>query len=146
MRSQTPRFGLVASRFNREITQLLLQGALSALKKRHCPVRRIDLLWVPGAFELPVAALRMARSRRYQAVVAVGCIIEGETPHWKYLSQATLQGLALASVLSGVPVTCGVVTARRWEEARARAKEKGLNRGRDAAEAAWNLVRALKGL
>ena len=77
-------------------------------------------------------------------MVAVGCILEGETPHWSYLSQATLQGLTLASVLSAVPVTCGVITARRWQDAAKRALDKGLNRGREAAKAAWNLVQELQ--
>jgi len=101
-------------------------------------------MWVPGAFELPVAALRLAKSGKVNAVVAVGCILEGETPHWSYLSQATLQGLTFASVFSGIPVTCGVITARHWKDAVNRAQEKGVNRGWEAAEAAWNLVQELK--
>lgn len=144
MAPQAPRYGILASRFNREITTLLVKGALRSLRAHRVQRSRIDVVWVPGAFELSVAAMRLASSRRYQAVVAVGCILEGETPHWEYLSQATLQGLTLASVLTGVPVTCGVITAREWKQALARAQENGLNRGKEAADAAWELVRSLQ--
>ncbi len=101
----------------------------------------MDVVKVPGAFELPHRALRMASTGRYRAIIAVGCILEGETAHHRYLSQAALSGLALAGVLSGVPVTCGVITARSWKLALARSQPKGLNRGREAAEAAWEMAR-----
>ena len=133
-------YGIVASRFNREITQALLHGALRSFQSHRIPRARIDLVWVPGAFELPVAALRMARSKRYQAIVAVGCILAGETPQFTFLAQAAYHGLVLAGILSGVPVTCGVITARRRAQARERAQESGLNRGFEAAEAAWEMA------
>jgi len=144
MRSPIARFCIVASRFNREITEALLKGSLEVFRAHRIPRSAVDLVWVPGAFELPVAALRMALSGRYRAIVAVGCILAGETPQFAYLSQAAYQGLSLAGVLSGIPVTSGVVTARRREHARARAKHKGLNRGREAAEAALEMVKTLE--
>ncbi len=138
------RFGIVVSRFNQQITRRLLEGALKALRGHRIPKKKIDVVWVPGAFELPVAALRMARSKRYQAVVALGCVLAGETLQFAYLSEAVFQGLMLAGVLSGVPVTCGVVTARQWKHAVARARPSGLNRGGEAAEAAWELVQSFR--
>ena len=97
---------------------------------------------VPGAFELPHRAMKMAGSGRYRAVVAVGCVLAGDTPHHRYLSQAVMSGLALAGVVSGVPVTCGVITAQSWKLAMERSKPKGLNRGREAAEAAWEVTQS----
>ncbi len=144
--SSSARFGVVASRFNLKIVQRLLQGALAAFQSRGVKASGVEVVWVPGAFELPAAALRMARSRRYRAVVAVGCILQGETPHFAFLSQAALQGLALASVLGGVPVTSGLITARSFRHAWERSKPRGLNRGREAAEAACEMASIFKGV
>lgn len=134
------RFGIVASRFNREVTLRLVEGALGFFRQRRVPRSRVDVVYVPGAFELPGAAMRLAGTGRYRAIVAVGCILQGETPHHRYLSQAALSGLVMAGVLSGVPVTCGVVMAQSWKAAMARARRRGLNRGREAARAAWELA------
>ena len=142
MSSKALRFGIVASRFNGQITKSLVAGALKVFQKHGVPRRAVDLVWVPGAFELPVAALRMARSRRYRAIVAVGCILAGETPQFEFLSNATFQGLATAGLLTGVPVACGVITARRWEHALVRSKANGLNRGAEAADVAWEMAHA----
>lgn len=139
-----PRYGIVVSRFNREITEALLQGALSAFHRRGVLPTQVDVLWVPGAFELPVAALKMAKSKRYQGIVALGCILAGETPQFEYLSHATYQGLALAGVTAGVPVTSGVITAKTWKQALERSRKKGLNRGAEAASAALEMARLFK--
>jgi len=104
------------------------------------PPARLAVVRVPGAFELAGAAARMARTGRYRAIVAVGCILQGETPHHRYLSQATLTGVMIAGVLTGVPVTCGVITCSGWNKALERAQRRGLNRGREAARAAWELT------
>ena len=138
------RFGIVASRFNEEITKRLVEGALRFFQERRLPKSRLEAVWVPGAFELPVTALTLARSGRYSAIVAVGCILEGETPHYRYLSEATLQGLMMAGVLTGVPVTSGVITAEDWDLALKRSQNQGLNRGREAAKCAWELAQTLK--
>ena len=134
------QFALVVSRFNHEITDQLCRGAVAALRAHGVPLKKIRVVRVPGAFELPVAALRLAKSRRYAAVAALGCILEGQTPQYAYLSQATYQGLMLAGVLTGVPVTCAVITAKQWDHAVKRASAKGLNRGGEAAEAAWEMA------
>ena len=135
------QFGIVASRFNQEVTDRLVEGAVSFFQRKGIARSSVRVVRVPGAFELPGAALRLARSGRYRAIVAVGCILKGETPQYRYLSQATLQGLMLAGLLSGVPVTSGVITASSWKLALARAQRKGLNRGREAAEAAWEMAK-----
>lgn len=133
------RFGIVASRFNQEVTDRLVDGAVAFFKEKRVPAARVDVVRVPGAFELPLAALRLARSGRYRAVVAVGCILKGETPQYGFLSQATMSGLVMAGVLSGVPVASGVVTAQSRKLAQARATGR-LNRGREAAAAAWEMA------
>ncbi len=143
MPSRPSRYGIVASRFNKELTQGLVQGALDLLASKHISKKLIDVMWVPGAFELPVAASAMARSRKYQAIIAVGCILAGETPQFRSLSDAALTGLATAAVLTGVPITCGVVTATRYSHAKERTHGQ-LNRGREAAEAALEMAGLLK--
>lgn len=134
------RFGIVASRFNGPITQSLVDGAAKAFRRHGVKPSAVDLVWVPGAFELAGAALKMARSRRYRAVVALGCILAGETPQFEFLAQATFSGLAMAGLLGGVPVTAGVITARRWKQAVERSRGNGLNRGSEAADAAWEMA------
>lgn len=134
------RYGIVASRFNQPITDRLVQSALELFKEKKIPRSQVDVVWVPGAFELPVAALKLAQSRRrYRAVIALGCILKGRTPQYQHLAQATLQGLVTASVLSGVPVTSGVIVAQNWKLALERSQKKRLNRGREAVQAAWEL-------
>lgn len=108
------------------------------------PASSLQVAWVPGAFELPGAALRLARSGRCRGVVAVGCILEGETAHYRYLSGAVLQGLMTAGLLAGIPITCGVITARNWKAAWERSQRKGANRGREAAEAVWEMAKSAR--
>jgi 6,7-dimethyl-8-ribityllumazine synthase len=141
-KSPPPRYGIVASRFNEKITEGLLAGAISFLKAQGVSPKAIDVTWVPGAFELPVAALRMAKSRRYPFVVAVGCILAGQTPQYQYLAQAAFQGLSLVAVLIGIPIPCGVVVAKKWRHALERSRGRSLNRGWEAAKAGWEMVHA----
>ena len=143
--SRNPRFGIVAGRFNSEITEKLVASAVETFQAHKIPKSRIDLIWVPGSFELPVTALRMARSKKYKGIVALACILEGKTQNFKFLSQATFDGLMLASVLTGVPVCSGVITAKNWKQAVARSKGKQLNRGREAALAALEMNQILNG-
>lgn len=148
MPSASPRFGIVASRFNHEITERLVRAALDFLLEKRVVGRRVDLVWVPGAFELPVAASRLARSKRkrYRAIVALGCIVKGQTPNDQHLAQAVFQGLMTVSVATGVPVACGVITAPSWKLASDRAGNKRINRGREAAQAAWEMARQFQAL
>ena len=134
------RYAVVASRFNEEIVDLLVEGALRVFKTHAISRRRIDVLKVPGAFELPVKVLHLAQTKRYRAIVAVGCILEGQTPQFQFLSESVYHGLITASLLTGVPVTSGVVTTRKYSHAKARAQKQGLNRGEEAARAALELT------
>jgi 6,7-dimethyl-8-ribityllumazine synthase len=135
------RFAVVVSRFNREVTEKLLEGALAGLDR--CGVESSDIVvtWVPGAFEIPVAAKRLALSGRFAAVVCAGAVIKGETPHWEHISSAASHALALASTETGVPIAFAVLTTETEEQALSRAGVGGGdNRGFDAAVAAVEMA------
>jgi 6,7-dimethyl-8-ribityllumazine synthase len=126
---------LVAARFNGEITRQLLESALDELER--CGVRReaITVMPVPGAFELPLAAMALAKTRRYSCVVALGCVIRGETPHFEYVASEAASGLQLAALETGVPVSFGVLTVDTVEQAEQRV-HKGAEAARTAVEMA----------
>ncbi|GBD28673.1 6,7-dimethyl-8-ribityllumazine synthase [bacterium HR31] len=138
------RVGVVASRFNEATTRLLVEGALDGL--RRCGVEEVDVAWVPGAFEIPLVAARLARSGRYDAVVCVGAVVRGQTPHFEYVAGHSAAGIARAALDSGVPVLYGVVTADDPQQAAERAGGKAGNRGRDAALAAVEMATLLRQL
>ncbi|MCL6499740.1 MAG: 6,7-dimethyl-8-ribityllumazine synthase [Firmicutes bacterium] len=138
------RVGVVASRFNEGTTRLLVEGALDGL--RRCGVEEVDVAWVPGAFEIPLVAARLARSGRYDAVVCVGAVVRGQTPHFEYVAGQSAAGIARAALDSGVPVLYGVVTADDPQQAADRAGGKAGNRGRDAALAAVEMATLLRQL
>jgi len=140
------RVAVVVSRFNEATTRLLLEGALDGL--RRCGVEEVDVAWVPGAFEIPPVASHLARSGRYQAVVCLGAVVRGETPHFEYVAGQSAAGIARVGLEAGLPVVYGVVTADNTEQAAERAGGKAGNRGRDAALVAVEmatLLRALQG-
>ncbi|HSE95781.1 MAG TPA: 6,7-dimethyl-8-ribityllumazine synthase, partial [Methylomirabilota bacterium] len=123
------RFAIVASRFHEAISQTLVEGARAARRRRGAADRDVTVWWVPGAFELPQMALRLARRRRVDAVVCVGCVIRGETPHFEYVAGEAARGIGEAGRLTGVPVTFGVITADTRAQADARAGGGAGNRG-----------------
>ena len=127
--------GVVVSRFNAEISDSLLAAALDALEAAGVPEERITVMPVPGAFELPIGAMALAKTRRYSCVVALGCVVRGETPHFDYVASETASGLQLAGLETGVPVAFGVLTVDDVEQARART-EKGAEAARTALEMA----------
>jgi 6,7-dimethyl-8-ribityllumazine synthase len=127
------RIGIVVSRFNGRITENLLAGALRGLKEHGTGSRNITVVRVPGAFELPLAALRMIRSRRFHGIVALGAVIRGETPHFEYISSAVSDGLARVALDTGVPVGFGVLTTHTVRQATERAGLRGFNQGEQAA-------------
>jgi 6,7-dimethyl-8-ribityllumazine synthase len=142
------RFGIVASRFNDLITCRLLSGALDALERHGASGDRIEVAWVPGGFEIPLCARKMADSGRYDAIICLGAVIRGATPHFDYVASETAKGIAQASLQTGLPVIYGVITADSIEQAIERAGTKSGNRGADAALSAIemaNLLRALPG-
>ena len=140
------RFGIVASQFNSLITERLQAGALDAFCRHGARDEDIDVVLVPGAFDIPLFAKKMATSGRYQAVVCVGAVIKGETPHFDYISAAMTQGIKEIMLSSGVPVTFGVLTTESVEQALDRAGAKLGNKGWEAALSAIEMVQALKAL
>lgn len=141
------RFGIVVSRVNEFITARLLDGALDALARSGVQPEEIDVVRVPGSFEIPVTAKKMAQMRRYDAIVCLGALIQGETPHFNYLSTAVAQGVAQVALESGIPISFGVLTTNSLEQAIDRAGAKQGNKGWEAGIAAIemaNLFRHLK--
>jgi 6,7-dimethyl-8-ribityllumazine synthase len=130
------RFALVVSSFNQEITEGLVRGACAVLAEAGVKSTDVTLVRVPGAFEIPLAARRLARSGRYDAVVCLGCVIKGDTMHFEYISSAVSHGIMAVSADTGVPVTFGVLTTLTEEQAIARAADGPDNKGREAAWAA----------
>lgn len=141
------RFGIVVSRVNEFVTARLLDGALDALARSGVQPEDIEVVRVPGSFEIPVTAKKMAQMRRYDAIVCLGALIQGETPHFNYLGTAVTQGVAQAALESGVPISFGVLTTNSLEQAIERAGAKQGNKGWEAGIAAIemaNLFRRLK--
>jgi 6,7-dimethyl-8-ribityllumazine synthase len=134
------RFAVVASRFNETITQKLAEGAVETLVRHGAAFGDVDLVWVPGAWELPAAVRRVLASDRYDAVVAVGAVIRGETPHFDFVAGEAARGLADASAEFDVPVTLGLLTTDTMEQAEARAGGAHGNKGQDAAMAAMEMA------
>jgi 6,7-dimethyl-8-ribityllumazine synthase len=140
-------FGIVASRFNDFITARLLDGALDALRRHGADEDKITVARVPGSFEIPLVAKRMAASRQYDAVICLGTVIRGATPHFEYIAGEVAKGVAMAGLETGVPIAFGVLTTDSIEQAVERAGTKAGNKGFDAACAAIemaNLLRELK--
>ncbi|MBI4323165.1 MAG: 6,7-dimethyl-8-ribityllumazine synthase [Candidatus Omnitrophica bacterium] len=131
---------LVASRFNASIMRALVAGARRTLARHGVPASRIRSVWVPGAFELPLAALTIAKRDKPQAVIALGCVIKGETPQYAAIGQAVAEGLTQVALATETPVTCGVIVADSFAQAKARAGGRVGNRGAEAALAALAMV------
>jgi len=140
------RFGLVVSQFNNLVTERLQAGAIDALCRHGVREDDIDVVQTPGAFDIPLFAKKMAASGRYDAVVCLGAVIKGDTPHFDYVSAAMTQGIREVMMTHGLPVTFGVLTTDTVEQALDRAGAKAGNKGFDAALAAIEMVNALKAL
>ena len=134
------RFAVVVTRFNDFVTSKLLTGARDALLRHGCKEANVTEVRVPGSFELPLAAKKLAESGQYDAVIALGCLIRGQTPHFEYLAAEVTKGVAQVGLDTGVPVTFGVITADTLEQAIERAGTKAGNRGADAATGAIELA------
>ena len=145
--SQNIRVGIVAARFNEFIVGKLVAGAMDALLRHDVHEEDIDLAWVPGAFEIPLIAKKMAESGKYDAIICLGAVIRGATSHYDLVCNEAAKGIAHVSLNSGVPVLFGVVTTENIEQAIERAGSKAGNKGYDSAMAAIemvNLVRAIE--
>jgi 6,7-dimethyl-8-ribityllumazine synthase len=137
------RFAVVASRFNDVVVNKLVDGAVSCLRKHGIAEDDLDLVWVPGAFELPLAAKRLAESPGYDAVICLGAVIRGETPHFDFVAAEAARGISQASLDTGVPLIFGVLTTETFEQAMDRAGGKHGNKGWDAAMAAMETADVL---
>lgn len=138
------KFGLVVSRYNNFITQRLVEGVLDGLERHGGADEDITIAWVPGSFEIPLACLKMAQSGQYDAVIAVGAVIRGSTPHFDLVAAECAKGVARAGMEAGLPIIFGVITADTIEQAIERAGTKLPNRGFEAALSAIESVNVLK--
>ncbi len=134
------RFGLVASRFNDFMTKELVSGCIDTLTRHGAEDKDISVAWVPGAFEIPVIAQKMAKTKSFDAVICLGTVIRGATPHFDYIASEVAKGVAKVSLDSGLPVIFGVITADSIEQALERAGSKDGNKGKDAAISAIEMV------
>ncbi|MFE7062489.1 6,7-dimethyl-8-ribityllumazine synthase [Sutcliffiella sp. NPDC057660] len=138
------KVGIVVGRFNEFITSKLLGGAQDALKRHGVEEGSVDVAWVPGAFEIPLVAKRMADSGKYDAVITLGTVIRGSTPHFDYVCSEAAKGVSQASMQSGIPVIFGVLTTETIEQAIERAGTKAGNKGWEAAAAAIEMANLLR--
>src|SRR5581483_7322361 len=139
-------FGIVVSRFNEFITKALLEGALDALRRHGADEGHITVAWVPGSFEIPVAAKALAQSGRFDGIIALGCVIRGATTHYDHIASAVTSGLSSLALESGLPVAFGVLTVESIEQGIERAGSKAGNKGAEAALVAVEMANLLKQL
>lgn len=144
--SEPRRFGVLVARFNETISKRLLDGALEAFRRHGVPSDAVEVHWVPGSFELPQAALRLAETRRFAALVCLGVVVKGHTPHFEHIAREAATGIREAAMGTGVPISFGVVTALTEEQARERAGGAVGNRGEEAALAALEMAEWVAGL
>jgi 6,7-dimethyl-8-ribityllumazine synthase len=140
------RFAIVVSRFNSFITDRLLEGAMEALTNCGAGANAVDVVRIPGAFEFPVAVRAVAAQRRHDAIVCLGAVIRGETPHFDFVAGEAARGIASASAETGLPIAFGILTTNTVEQAVDRAGGKSGNKGFDAAMTAIEMARLLRGL
>ncbi len=134
-------FGITISRFNEFVTQKLLEGALDCLRRHGAEDEKITIAWVPGSFEIPYAAQRLAKSKKFEAVICLGTVIKGQTPHFNYIANEVAKGISRISLETGVPTIFGVITADTLEQAIERAGTKAGNKGWDAALSAIEMTK-----
>ena len=138
------KIAIVAGRFNEIITNKLLGGAIDAFKRHGGDENNIDLAWVPGSFEIPLVAKKMAESKKYDAVICLGAVIRGATAHFEMVANETTKGIAAASLQTGVPVIFGVLTTDNIEQAVERAGSKAGNKGFEAVTTAIEMINLMK--
>ena len=144
--SEKAKYGIVVARFNEFISGKLLSGALDALKRHGAKDEEVEVAWVPGAFEIPLIAQKMAQSGKYQAIIALGAVIRGSTPHFDYVCSEVSKGVAAISLKTGVPTIFGVLTTDSIEQAIERAGTKAGNKGWEAAVTAVEMANLTKQL
>ena len=142
--AEKTRVGIVVARFNEFITGKLLAGAMDGLKRHNVPEEDVDVAWVPGAFEIPLIASKMAKSGKYDAVICLGAVIRGATSHYDYVCSEVSKGIATVSLNSDIPVMFGVLTTDNIEQAIERAGTKAGNKGYDCALSAIEMINLMK--
>ena len=140
------RFAVIAARFNDFVVEPLIRGAVDALKRHGATDKQIEIVRVPGAFDIPIVARKLALSRRYEALIALGAVVRGQTPHFDYVAGECASGLARIALETGVPIAFGVLTTDTMEQAVDRAGGKAGNKGADAALAAVEMANLLRRL
>ena len=140
------KFGVVVSRFNEFITRKLLEGAQDALLRHGVIEDNIDIAWAPGSFEIPLVAQKLVQTKRYDAVICLGAVVRGATPHFEYIAAEVTKGIARLGLDTGLPVSYGVITADTLEQAIERAGTKAGNKGFDAAVDAIEMANLLKNI
>jgi 6,7-dimethyl-8-ribityllumazine synthase len=140
------KIGVVVSRFNEFFSQKLLEGAQDALLRHGVTESDIDIAWTPGSFEIPLVAQKMAASKKYHAVICLGAVIRGGTPHFEYIAAEVSKGIAKVSLDTGIPVIFGIITADTLEQAVERSGTKAGNKGFDAAVSAIEMANLLKAI
>jgi 6,7-dimethyl-8-ribityllumazine synthase len=140
------KFGLVVSRFNEFFSRKLLEGAQDALLRHGVSEEDIDIAWTPGSFEIPLIAQKMAETKKYNAIICLGAVIRGGTPHFDYIASEVTKGIASANLNTGVPVIYGVITTDTLEQAVERSGTKAGNKGFDAAVSAIEMANLVKSL
>ena len=140
------KFGIIVSRFNEFISSKLLEGSLDCLIRHEVNENDIDIAWVPGSFEIPIAALKMAERKKYDAIICLGTLIRGATPHFEYIASEVTKGIAQITLQTGVPVAYGIITSETIEQAIERAGTKAGNKGWDAALSAIEMTELLKNI
>ena len=138
------KFGVIVSRFNEFLSSKLVEGALDTLRQHGAVENSIDVIWVPGSFEIPVVAQKIAKSKKYDAVICLGTVIRGDTPHFDYIAGEVSKGVAKVSLDTGVPCIFGVITADNLEQAIERTGAKQGNKARDAALSAIEMANLLE--
>ncbi|MFH1778075.1 MAG: 6,7-dimethyl-8-ribityllumazine synthase [Candidatus Omnitrophota bacterium] len=140
MDAKGKRFSIIVSRFNDFITHRMLEGALDTLRRHGADDDKVEVIWVPGTFEIPIAANKIARSKKTNAVICLGAVIRGATPHFEYIASEAAKGIAKVSLDSGLPCSFGIITADTLEQAIERAGTKDGNKGVDAALSAIEMA------
>jgi len=143
LKLEKQNFGIIISRFNEFISQKLLEGAIDCLKRHGSSDENIDIIWVPGAFEIPLIASKIARKERYAAVICLGALIRGATPHFEYIAAEVTKGVASVGLEVGKPLIYGILTTDSLDQAIERAGTKSGNKGWDAALSAIEMVNLL---
>lgn len=140
------KFGIVVSRFNELVSSEMLKGAVDTLIRHGTLENNITAIWVPGAFEIPFAAQRLAQSKKYDSIICLGAVIRGDTPHFDYIAAEVSKGISQVSLKVGVPIAFGILTVDTLEQAFERAGSKAGNKGRQAAESAIEMVNLIEKL